>query len=116
LRDQPAQHAWQLVSAADPLNLIGVITPDARVPATRANRIAFLDGLPIAARESKSVRWLANVDETTRQQAVRLLAGPDALRRSELAANELLFSDLTHHATASVAGLTAAGDRPVDVD
>ncbi|MEX2318087.1 MAG: DEAD/DEAH box helicase [Pirellulales bacterium] len=89
LRDQPAQQTWQLVSAADPLNLIGIITPGARVPATRSNRIVFCDGRPIASRESRQIRWLADVDEAARQQATRLLAGPDALRRAEIAATQL---------------------------
>jgi ATP-dependent Lhr-like helicase len=33
-------------SAADPLNLVGVLTPGARVPALLANRVAFVDGVP----------------------------------------------------------------------
>ncbi len=93
-RDQGAGDAndelWYIVSAADPLNLIGIITPHARVPATRSNRIVFLGGRPIAARESKAVRWLIDdVDAATRQQAIRLLASPDALRRAEIAAAPL---------------------------
>jgi hypothetical protein len=72
------------LSAADPLNLIGVITSDVRVPATRTNRVLFFNGRPIASREAGSIRWLTDADESVRQQAVRLLAGPDALRRAEL--------------------------------
>ncbi|HWN23562.1 MAG TPA: hypothetical protein VNN16_00505, partial [Candidatus Sulfotelmatobacter sp.] len=41
------------LSAADPLNLQGVLTPGARIPAFTANRILFRDGLPIAALESR---------------------------------------------------------------
>jgi ATP-dependent Lhr-like helicase len=40
-----------IVSAADPLNLAGVVTPGPRIAATAANRILFRDGVPIAARE-----------------------------------------------------------------
>src|SRR5262249_46401286 len=36
------------LSAADPLNLIGVLTPGPRIPALWANRILLRDGLPIA--------------------------------------------------------------------
>ncbi|HTL05474.1 MAG TPA: hypothetical protein VL241_06970, partial [Gemmatimonadales bacterium] len=46
------------ISAADPLNLIGVVTPGERVPALTANRIVFEDGLPLAVLESGAVRWL----------------------------------------------------------
>ncbi len=38
-----------IISAADPLNLVGLITPEERVPALASNRIYFLDGAPRAA-------------------------------------------------------------------
>lgn len=34
------------VSAADPLNLVGILTPGARVPAVLGNRVGFVDGVP----------------------------------------------------------------------
>ena len=34
------------VSACDPLNLVGVLTPGARVPAFPQNRVTFVDGVP----------------------------------------------------------------------
>ncbi len=33
--------------ATDPLNLVGILTPGARVPAVRTNTVAYLDGLPV---------------------------------------------------------------------
>ncbi len=48
------------LSAADPLNLQGVLTPGARIPAFTANRILFRDGLPIAALESGEIRKLSD--------------------------------------------------------
>jgi ATP-dependent Lhr-like helicase len=47
------------LSAADPLNLQGILTPGARIPAFTANRILFRDGLPIAALESRDIRKLS---------------------------------------------------------
>ena len=85
LRDEPADECWQVISAADPINLVGVITPDARVPATRANRVLLVNGRPIAASESRNVRWLADVDDAKRQRATQLLLGPDTLRRQQIA-------------------------------
>jgi ATP-dependent Lhr-like helicase len=38
-----------VISAADPLNLVGLITPEDRVPALSGNRIYFRDGAPLAA-------------------------------------------------------------------
>jgi ATP-dependent Lhr-like helicase len=40
------------LSAADPLNLVGVLTPGARVPATLGNRVALVDGVPVAPNET----------------------------------------------------------------
>ena len=46
------------VSAADPLNLAGIIVPGARVPALHTNAITFRDGLPITVEEGRTVRSL----------------------------------------------------------
>jgi ATP-dependent Lhr-like helicase len=85
-RDRPADETWSVISAVDPLNLIGVVTRDPRVPAVRGNRIALLNGRAIAAREARVIRWLADVDEATRRTAERLLMAPGAIRR-DLVAN-----------------------------
>ena len=47
------------LSAADPLNLLGIVTPGARVPAILANRILFQDGMPIAILEGGKIRSVA---------------------------------------------------------
>jgi ATP-dependent Lhr-like helicase len=49
------------LSAADPLNLQGIITPGPRIAAITANRILFRDGLPIAALEAGEIRTLSEV-------------------------------------------------------
>jgi ATP-dependent Lhr-like helicase len=84
-RDRPAAETWSVISAVDPLNLIGVVTRDARVPAVRGNRIVLLNGRAIAAREAKAIRWLADVDEATQQTVERLLTAPGAIRRDMVA-------------------------------
>ncbi len=43
------------ISAADPLNLAGIITPGARVPALHTNAVIFRDGLPIAVEEGRNI-------------------------------------------------------------
>jgi len=48
-----------VLSAADPLNLVGILTPEARVPAIYRSRILLQDGLPIAAVEGGQLRRLA---------------------------------------------------------
>ncbi|MDQ1428982.1 MAG: ATP-dependent helicase Lhr and Lhr-like helicase, partial [Acidimicrobiaceae bacterium] len=36
------------LSATDPLNLVGIITPGPRVPAVRTNTVTYVDGLPLS--------------------------------------------------------------------
>src|SRR5205823_7840305 len=51
-----------VLSAVDPLNLVGILTPEDRVAAIHRNRILYRDGLPIAAVEGGQVRRLAESD------------------------------------------------------
>jgi ATP-dependent Lhr-like helicase len=52
--------AGQLVSlsGADPLNLIGIVTPGPRLPSLAGNRLLYRDGLPIATYAAGEVRFL----------------------------------------------------------
>ena len=49
------------VTAADPLNLTGIVTPGARIPATAGNRILYQNGLPVAALVAGEVKFLVAV-------------------------------------------------------
>jgi ATP-dependent Lhr-like helicase len=51
-----------VLSAVDPLNLVGILTPEDRVPAIHRNRVLYRDGLPIAAVEAGQLRRLAEND------------------------------------------------------
>ena len=46
------------VSAADPLNLTGVITPGGRVSAMINNRILYMDGEPVAVKNGKDITFI----------------------------------------------------------
>ena len=46
------------LSAADPLNLAGIVTPGARVPALAGNRLLLADGVPIATLRAGEVEFL----------------------------------------------------------
>ncbi|MEO8450196.1 MAG: DEAD/DEAH box helicase [Gemmatimonadota bacterium] len=63
------------ISAADPLNLVGILIPGDRIAAISANRIAFEDGVPVAVLEAGVVRSLV---ETTSERMADITA---ALRR-----------------------------------
>ena len=49
---------WVSISAADPLNVVGLLTPGPRVPALTGNRILYRDGVPIAALSGGEVSFL----------------------------------------------------------
>ena len=59
IRKAAASNGLIILSAADPLNLQGILTPGPRVAAFTANRISFRAGLPLAALEAGEVRKLA---------------------------------------------------------
>jgi ATP-dependent helicase Lhr and Lhr-like helicase len=61
------------VSACDPLNLAGILTPGPRIPAVIGNRIVYCDGVPAAAFENGQVRILSPGDASERRQLERLL-------------------------------------------
>ena len=48
------------ISAADPLNLVGILTSGPRIPAVTAHRILLRDGVPIAALKAGQVIALEN--------------------------------------------------------
>ncbi len=55
LRDQESTEEYLVLSAADPLNLVGVLTPHARVPAMASYRVLYLNGIPLAWRRKQFV-------------------------------------------------------------
>jgi ATP-dependent helicase Lhr and Lhr-like helicase len=70
------------ISAADPLNLVGILTPGHRVPATARNRILFRDGIPIAFREGSEMHFLEDPAEErwALSQALQRQPVPRAVR------------------------------------
>jgi ATP-dependent Lhr-like helicase len=71
------------VSAADPLNLIGIITPGARVTAHTSNRVLYRNGEPVAVLESGETRFLVELSRTMEWKAKSALmrkATPPQLR------------------------------------
>ena len=50
------------ISAADPLNLVGIITPGERVPALAGNRVLYDGGIPIATLIGGNASFLVELD------------------------------------------------------
>jgi hypothetical protein len=44
---------WVSVSGADPLNLVGILTPGPKLPALAGNRLLYRDGIPTAVDEMR---------------------------------------------------------------
>lgn len=61
LRESGPAQELVVVSAADPLNLVGIVTEHARVPSTASNRVVFLDGVPAAYRRAGELYLLADL-------------------------------------------------------
>ncbi len=49
-RRRPERPRFVRLSAADPLNLVGITSPGGRVPAVTDNAVLYRDGVPVAAR------------------------------------------------------------------
>ncbi|MDA1189846.1 MAG: hypothetical protein O2854_09280, partial [Chloroflexi bacterium] len=57
-----------LVSACDPLNLVGIVTPGPRVPAQPGNHVIFRDGVPLASVQGTSLSLIASDEQEVVQE------------------------------------------------
>lgn len=82
VRRQPKTGELVSISAADPLNLVGILTPGHRIPATPKNRILFRDGVPIAFKEGSETHFLEDPadDRWALKQALRRQPIPRAVQ------------------------------------
>jgi ATP-dependent Lhr-like helicase len=61
-RKEQGEGELTAVSGADPLNLVGILTPDDAVPAITTNRVLYRDGVPIVVKEGEGKeRFLVDV-------------------------------------------------------
>jgi ATP-dependent helicase Lhr and Lhr-like helicase len=63
VRRKPKIEQLVSISAADPLNLVGIVTPGARVPALSGNRVLYRDGVPVAMQVAGKTEFLVDVPE-----------------------------------------------------
>ncbi|HVS20318.1 MAG TPA: hypothetical protein VHD88_00645, partial [Pyrinomonadaceae bacterium] len=92
------------ISAADPLNLVGVITPGSRLSSVSSNRVPYRDGVPIALLEAKEIRFLVEMNpaEQWKAQNALLRRNVPPKVRAYLSTNGMTVSPL--RATASASG------------
>ena len=73
------------MSAADPLNLIGIITPGTRLASLSGNRLLYRDGLPMATYAADQVHFLQELPEKEQWEAQTALLR----RHASIALDEL---------------------------
>jgi ATP-dependent Lhr-like helicase len=72
-RRQPEAGVLVSLSAADPLNLAGILTPGPRLAALTGNRLLYRDGLPIALLAAGEVQYLETLDPAGEWEARKAL-------------------------------------------
>ncbi|MDH3672858.1 MAG: ATP-dependent DNA helicase, partial [Gammaproteobacteria bacterium] len=77
IRRQRGLGTFVSLSAADPLNLVGIITPGQRLAGLASNRVLYRDGLPVALQTGGVTQFLAKFDHADAWEARNAL-----LRRS----------------------------------
>ncbi|HEY2678348.1 MAG TPA: DEAD/DEAH box helicase [Steroidobacteraceae bacterium] len=61
VRRKAPGETYLALSAADPLNLIGILTPGARLPSIAGNRLLYRDGMPIATYAAGEIHYSENL-------------------------------------------------------
>jgi len=83
-RRRPVAGTLISISGADPLNLVGILTPGPRLAALTGNRLLYEDGLPIALLAGGQVQFLETLDPARKWAAHKALlfaaeAGPSSV-------------------------------------
>ena len=107
-RDAQPDEKWYIISAADPLNLAGILTPGGRIPATHKNALALRDGQVLATLIAGDVEYFQPLDEAQKWE----LRGALSLARLQLTQNRV---DQARQITASVYGRFTEGFETADL-
>jgi ATP-dependent Lhr-like helicase len=73
VRRKEATGQFVAVSGADPLNLLGILTPGPRVPSLTGNRVLYRDGIPIAYHAADEAHFLVALEANEEWQARNFL-------------------------------------------
>jgi ATP-dependent Lhr-like helicase len=82
IRRNPGSGEFVSLSGADPLNLVGILTPGPKLAALTGNRVLYRDGIPLALFAGGAVQFLQELDTAAQWQARKSLlrgAVPEAL-------------------------------------
>ena len=75
IRRTPADGRLITISAADPLNVTGIITAGERMRAIETTRIVYRDGVPMAALQGDYLRPLAPIADAIAADVASALTG-----------------------------------------
>jgi len=75
IRRTPADDTLLTISAADPLNLVGIITEGERVRASTGGRLVYHRGVAVCALEGDMLRTLSPVDDSIAADVAAAAAG-----------------------------------------
>jgi len=73
LREQGPEERWVVISAADPLNLVGIVSDGGRVPATHKNSLVLMDGRCVAAKQAGRIVFRDDIEPLTAAEMTRAL-------------------------------------------
>jgi ATP-dependent Lhr-like helicase len=73
IRRKPEPDQWVSLSAADPLNLAGILTPGGKLAGLTANRLIYRGGVPVAVSSGGKVEFLAELTPAERAEAEKQL-------------------------------------------
>ncbi len=66
---------WLALSAADPLNMAGILTPGARLPSVAGNRLLYRGGVPMARLHGGGIHFDRTLDDAEHWLARGVLTG-----------------------------------------
>jgi ATP-dependent Lhr-like helicase len=75
IRRSPRRSTLVAISAADPLNLAGIVVAGERIASLPTTKIACVDGTPVAVLEGDFLRPLVDYDPALSLEITRLLSG-----------------------------------------
>ena len=72
-RRKPESGAFVSLSGADPLNLVGILTPGPKLAALTGNRLLYRDGIPVALLAGGQVTFLETLEPSAQWEARKTL-------------------------------------------
>jgi ATP-dependent Lhr-like helicase len=116
LREEGPQQELVVISAVDPLNLVGVLTSQDRVTRTAANKVVLLDGVAVAAVFSGEVQFPGEPGDRVRRRIQQALSNREPVLETQPAETESAETESAE--TATEGGFAdkspAAENRPVE--